>query len=90
LARFGQAIDLSAHPDWSAREWTDHLERALEATQDALAQEAYSRNPDRFVTLIEGKVGVGGVYDVWRRFRAWLGGRRFDAGHGGAGHGGGR
>jgi hypothetical protein len=28
-------------------------------------------------------VGIGGVYDLWRRFVAWLGGRRFEAAHAG-------
>jgi 1-acyl-sn-glycerol-3-phosphate acyltransferase len=82
LARFGEPIDVSRNRDWSARDWTEFIGRELGATQDALAEEASSRDPSKFVTLIDGRVGVGGVYDLWRRARAWLTGRRFDPRHG--------
>ena len=42
-----------------------------------------TRDPDRFTTLLDGKTGVGGVYDVWRRTKSWARGERFDASHGG-------
>ena len=55
----------------------------LEATQDRLAHAARRRDPAPFRTLLTGDVGVGGVYDLSRRFRAWLKGERFDPSHGG-------
>lgn len=58
------------------------LERQLEAAMDRLAADAIRRSPDRFVLLLEGSVGIGGPYDLWRRLRATLAGRRFIAGHG--------
>ena len=37
-------------------------------------------DPGRFVPVIEGRAGVGGVYDRWRRGLAWARGRSFVAG----------
>lgn len=59
------------------------LERDLETTQDRLARDAMRRDPRQFRSLIEGRAGVGGVYDLWRRLRAWREGARFDPAHGG-------
>ena len=61
------------------------LEAALAATMDRLAADAVARDPTRFVAVLEGKPGIGGVYDAWRRLRAMLHGRRFDAAHGSRG-----
>jgi 1-acyl-sn-glycerol-3-phosphate acyltransferase len=41
----------------------------LEATQDALAAEAIQQRAELFDTLLPGRVGIGGVYDLWRRAR---------------------
>jgi hypothetical protein len=49
---------------------------------DALADDAATRDPDRFTTVVLGRAGVGGAYDVWRRLKAWARGRSFDAAHG--------
>ena len=58
------------------------LGEGLTATIDDLAEEAVSRDPARFHTLLWGRTGIGGIYDAGRRLRAWAGGRRFDAAHG--------
>jgi hypothetical protein len=42
---------------------------SLEATQDALAAEAVQQRAELFDTLLPGRVGIGGVYDLWRRAR---------------------
>lgn len=91
LARFGPPLPLgpgATVPDRPATPagWTDRLARELQAAQDALADDALSRDPARFETLLAGRAGVGGVYDAWRRLRAALRGERFDPGHG-HGHG---
>lgn len=80
LARFGEPVFLSEKR--APAEWTALLEERLAATQDALAAEALSRDPDRFEALIGGHAGVGGIYDVWRRLRAGLRGERFRPEHG--------
>lgn len=57
------------------------LEDDLIATLDRLAADVIARDPGRFRTLLEGRAGVGGVYDGWRRVAALLRGRRFDPAH---------
>lgn len=81
LIWFGPPIHVEDGSRRSAREWTVEIGRALEQGLDALAAEAMRRDASAFTTLIQGTAGVGGVYDSWRRFRAWLGGRRFRAEH---------
>ena len=80
LARFGPPIPLG-ESNLSAADWTDRIARSLESTQDALADDARLRDPNRFETLIEGGAGVGGVYDLWRRARATVRGERFRPEH---------
>jgi 1-acyl-sn-glycerol-3-phosphate acyltransferase len=61
------------------------LQQDLETTQENLAARAQTRDPDQFETLLSGTTGVGGTYDRWRRLRALLRGRRFEASHAAAG-----
>ena len=82
LARFGEPI--ATGRDRSVAEWTAHLEAELARTMDALAAESARRDPALFQPLVRGQAGVGGIYDVWRRARAWAGGHRFDPSHEGA------
>lgn len=58
-----------------------HLEQALTDTLDRLQEDASSRDPSRFRSLLDGRAGIGGIYDGWRRIGAALRGRRFDASH---------
>ncbi|HTQ78555.1 MAG TPA: lysophospholipid acyltransferase family protein, partial [Thermoanaerobaculia bacterium] len=72
LLRFGEPFVLGS-PDGAARTaqgWTELLAARLAATQDALAKDAVSREASRFETLLGGRAGVGGVYDLWRRLKA--------------------
>ena len=75
-------LDAAALAGLDAGEVNERLTLALQDTMDALAADAMSRDPARFLQLLDGRVGVGGVYDLWRRGRAWLEGRPFHAGHG--------
>ena len=79
LVRFGTPVETGR--DRSVAEWTAHLEAALTSTMDALAAESMERNPGLFQPLLRGRVGVGGIYDVYRRFLALAQGRRFDPAH---------
>jgi 1-acyl-sn-glycerol-3-phosphate acyltransferase len=83
VVAFGPVIRIADHPGRDAGEWTRVLARQLEATQDRLAAAAMARDPLQFRTLATGRVGVGGIYDLIRRFGAWRRGERFDASHGG-------
>ena len=81
LAAFGPALpaaDLLALP---RPERLARLEAALAAAMDRLAADAIARDPARFTPLLEGRAGIGGVYDLWRRARAALRGERFDPAH---------
>lgn len=81
LIRFGTPLDLASGAELDAREWTTRIEAALTTAQDALAAEAIQREPALFETLVSGAVGVGGIYDGWRRFKSWVSGKRFDPAH---------
>jgi 1-acyl-sn-glycerol-3-phosphate acyltransferase len=74
LVRFGEPID--AGRCRSVSDWTALLEAELTRTMDALAAESAARNPKLFASVLRGTAGVGGVYDLWRRARAWTTGRR--------------
>jgi 1-acyl-sn-glycerol-3-phosphate acyltransferase len=82
LARFGTPVMVGEQRRYSAKAWAGLLERHLQATQDALAEEAMQRDPSVFQTTLSGRTGIGGFYDLWRRTKALLTGRRFDPGHG--------
>jgi 1-acyl-sn-glycerol-3-phosphate acyltransferase len=79
LARFGPAIHVDGADAPDA--WTARIAEALETTQDALAVETLPRDPARFEVLIEGRAGVGGVYDLWGRLRAAVRNERFQVEH---------
>lgn len=81
LIRFGAPIRIAA-ASLEADAWTEELENGLEAAQDALALDAQSREAHRFETLLSGERGIGGVYDLWRRFRARWRGDTFQPAHG--------
>jgi 1-acyl-sn-glycerol-3-phosphate acyltransferase len=82
LVAFGPTIRLGEDAGQSASVWTVRLEEALALVQDRLAAAAIERDPRRFVTLLEGRRGVGPVYDAYRRLNAWLRGQRFNPAHG--------
>jgi len=79
LLRFGEPV--RAPTENSVRAWQASLEAALTETMDGLAAESSARNHTAFVEMFRGTAGVGGIYDVWRRLRAALAGRRFRARH---------
>lgn len=84
LIRFGTPLEArfaTSEPE-STEHWRERLEQALEGAMDGLAAEARRRDPQRFVPLLAGATGTGGVYDTWRRWKALLQGRRFDSRHG--------
>ena len=62
------------------------LEDAMSQTQDALAGDVIARDASRFTSILGGSVGVGGIYDLWRRLKAVACGREFDAAHGSRPH----
>jgi 1-acyl-sn-glycerol-3-phosphate acyltransferase len=82
LACFGDVVLVDQFPPRRAGDWTALLARQLEATQDRLAEAARRHDREAFETLLRGRVGVGGVYDLWRRLRAGQCGAVFQQAHG--------
>ncbi len=78
LLRFGEPVSV-AHLSVAAAQAA--LTQALTAALDALAEDAATRDPGRFMTLLHGAGGVGAIYDTWRRVRDWGRGRAFDPRH---------
>jgi 1-acyl-sn-glycerol-3-phosphate acyltransferase len=58
------------------------LEDRLTETLDGLAVDVVSRDPARFEALLEGRAGVGGVYELWKRASARFAGGRWSPEHG--------
>jgi 1-acyl-sn-glycerol-3-phosphate acyltransferase len=59
-----------------------HLEDALTRVADRLSADVVTRDPERFISLLEGKAGVGGIFDLTKRILARLRGERYDPAHG--------
>jgi hypothetical protein len=59
----------------------ERLEADLTGTLERLSADVQSRDPARFRAVLEGRAGIGGVYDGWRRLSAALRGRTFDPSH---------
>ncbi len=68
LIRVGESIPINDHTG-DSRVWTTLIEDRLTETMDALAKDAIGRDAGRFETMIQGRAGVGGVYDWWRSLR---------------------
>jgi 1-acyl-sn-glycerol-3-phosphate acyltransferase len=80
LVRFGEGIPVE--PGLSVEDYTERFSARLEATQDALAQDACQQDRERFEVLLSGNAGIGGIYDVWRSLRARWRGETFRRSHG--------
>ncbi|MCU0705847.1 MAG: lysophospholipid acyltransferase family protein [Fimbriiglobus sp.] len=84
LVRIGEPMSVTREPTASAgrgKAATARIESALTASLDVLNRETQTRDPARFTELLGGTVGVGGVYDAFRRSVAFVRGERFDPSH---------
>lgn len=81
LAGFGPPLPGAALQAMPRAEREAALAGALQAAMDRLAADAMARDPCRFRVVQQGREGMGGFYDLWRRARAALAGRRFDPRH---------
>lgn len=61
--------------------WQHELSSSLQHTMDQLAIAAAEKDAKAFENLLQGKQGVGGVYDLWRRMRSLATGKTFHAAH---------
>jgi 1-acyl-sn-glycerol-3-phosphate acyltransferase len=81
LAGFGPPIEGAALAALDREARAAALGRALEATMDRLAADSLARDPARFRTVLQGREGMGGLWQAWRRTGATLRGKRFDPRH---------
>ncbi len=82
LMSCGQAIEVTDGRLHSVGDWSERLTAALATTQDELAALSKLRDPAHFTTILSGRVGVSGVYEVWQRLGAVLSGRVYQGSHG--------
>jgi hypothetical protein len=80
LLRFAQPI-AADRSRTSVHDWQGILTSGLQDTMDTLAEEAISRDPQRFHTLLGGVTGSSRMYDLMRWIRSSVTGRRFDPSH---------
>jgi hypothetical protein len=74
LLRFGTLV--RSDTGQSVAAWDALLADRLTETMDRLAVDAIARDPARFENVLAGRAGIGGVYDLWRRGKAWVRGER--------------
>ena len=77
----GQAMNVNDSQKLHAEQWLTKIESKLADTLDQLSVDVQSRDFKQFTLLILGRSGVGGIYDLWRRIKAWSMGQSFTASH---------
>jgi 1-acyl-sn-glycerol-3-phosphate acyltransferase len=81
LLRVGEPVQVDAGARYTTDDWTEILGSALTTTQDELAELSLARDASPFTAIAAGGVGVGGMYALWQRLRANVGGQRYVAEH---------
>jgi hypothetical protein len=82
LAWVGEPIVVDSRDAADEARWTSVLESRLAETQTKLADASIRRDAAAFRTVLAGRSGVGGVYDVWRGLKARIQGKPFRKEHG--------
>jgi 1-acyl-sn-glycerol-3-phosphate acyltransferase len=82
LMSCGEPIRIADGQSRTTEEWNKEFATAMAHTQDELAALAILRNPSLFTTVVSGKVGIGGVYEAWKRLLALVSGRAYQGSHG--------
>jgi 1-acyl-sn-glycerol-3-phosphate acyltransferase len=78
---FGKPLSRANVSCSDKQSWNLELTNALRETQSILAEQVIKRDPKAFRYLIASRAKRLGVYDVARRWAAWLRGRDFDPRH---------
>ncbi len=80
LVRFGPQVECGALPeDREAR--TRVLQGLLGTVQEQLAAAGIARSAAGFETVLQGRGGIGGLYDLWRWLVAKVRGKEFRSRH---------
>jgi 1-acyl-sn-glycerol-3-phosphate acyltransferase len=82
LLNCGEPIRIADGQSHTAAEWNTQFATAMARTQDELAALSTLRDPSLFTTVLSGKVGIGGVYEAWKRLLAMVSGRAYQGSHG--------
>jgi hypothetical protein len=81
LAAFGAPIPATSLLAAPREARSAMLSDALAAVMEKLSADAIARDPAAFQILVQGREGMGGIYQGWRRAQALLRGERFDPRH---------
>jgi 1-acyl-sn-glycerol-3-phosphate acyltransferase len=82
LINIGEPLEIADGTMEEARTWTNLLSYAMAATLDELTMLATERDPEAFETILSGSGGIGGVYELWKRFTCAITGRPYYHDHG--------
>jgi 1-acyl-sn-glycerol-3-phosphate acyltransferase len=82
LVNCGEPIRIESGRSRTAEEWNGEFATAMARTQDELQALATLRDPSLFRTVLSGRVGIGGVYEGWKRLLAVVSGRAYEGSHG--------
>jgi hypothetical protein len=81
LVSFGQPLVIDMNHQLTVKETTRLFEGALTSVQDHLSAAAQRRDGREWTSLLCGRGGVGGVYQMWNRARAMIRGQDYRAAH---------
>ena len=81
LMAFGPPLDARALLAEDRDTRTETIRAAMTETMDRLAQDAISRDPERFRIVLDGRAGMGGIYGAWQYIRSVMRGERHDPRH---------
>lgn len=81
LAAFGDPVAASELLALPRQARSERMATSLGVTLDRLAADSIARDPARFETLLQGRQGMGGVWQAWRHAGALVRGRSFDPRH---------
>jgi len=82
LVNVGEPLEIADGTMEDARTWTNLLAYAMSATLDELTMLATERDPEAFETVLSGRGGIGGVYEMWKRLMCAITGRPYRHDHG--------
>jgi 1-acyl-sn-glycerol-3-phosphate acyltransferase len=82
LVRFGEPLVVADRIGDSKQSWGEALNQGLRTAQSSLAEDSIRRDPSKFQPTLQGRGGAGGTYDLARRMKSLLTGKRFRAEHG--------
>jgi 1-acyl-sn-glycerol-3-phosphate acyltransferase len=82
LLSCGEPIHVTNGREHTTAAWSETLGAALAQTQDELAALVKLRDPARFSTVLHGRVGISGIYELWKRLISAMTRRSYHDSHG--------